>query len=140
MDVQSQYRLGSLLDSDNVERLMCWKAGQRFQASAAAFARAVPLVTLNSRRMHYGTLTDAEMKELYDEITNSLKSADLQRSGNIIWRFSCAMLLGPRARQFAMSMFGERGGSLKAGLNRNIFVSGLSDLVPTLSSGRGTMH
>jgi hypothetical protein len=78
-------RLGSLLDSDNVERLMCWKAGQRFQASAAAFARAVPLVTLNSRRIHHGTLTDAEVKALYDEITNALKSADLQRSGNIIW-------------------------------------------------------
>jgi hypothetical protein len=64
---------------------MCWKAGRRFQASAAAFARAVPLVTPNSRRMHHGTLTDAEVKELYDEITNALKSADLQRSGNIIW-------------------------------------------------------
>ena len=77
-------RLGSLLDRDNVERLMCWKAGRRFQTSATAFARAVPLVTLNSRRERHGTLTDAEVMELYGEITNTLRSAGLQQTGNII--------------------------------------------------------
>ena len=77
-------RPGSLLDSDNVEKLMCWKAG-RFRTSATAFARAVPLATLNSRREHQGTLTDAEVEELYDEITNALRSVGLQRAGNIIW-------------------------------------------------------
>jgi hypothetical protein len=82
-------RLGSLLDSGNVERLMRWKAG-RFQDLATAFARAVPLASLNSRRNHRGTLTDAEMTELYGEVTVALRSAGLQRAGNIIWRiFLC---------------------------------------------------
>jgi hypothetical protein len=78
-------RLGSVLDSANVEMLMCWKAGRRFQNLAAAFANAVPLAVLNSRRNQQGTLTDTEVKNLYDEITNALKSAGLQRTDNIIW-------------------------------------------------------
>lgn len=83
-------RRGSLLDSNNVERLMHWKAGRQFQASATAFARAVPLAVLNSRRNHNDTLTDTKVRELYDEITNVLRRVGLQRTRNIIWRiFLC---------------------------------------------------
>lgn len=78
-------RLGSLLDRDNVERLMRWKAGRRFRTSATAFAMAVPLETLNSRRDSHGTLTDVEITELYDEIMKSLRTVNPQRTGNIIW-------------------------------------------------------
>jgi hypothetical protein len=76
---------GPVLDSGNVEELMRWKAGRRYQARATAFARAVPLETLNSHREYHGTLTDAEVRALYDQITTSLRSAGLGRAGGIIW-------------------------------------------------------
>jgi hypothetical protein len=78
-------RLGSLLDSDNVETLMRWKAGPRHQDLAADFARAVPPETLNSRREHHDALTDTELEALFNEITSSLRSAGLRRAGGIIW-------------------------------------------------------
>jgi hypothetical protein len=65
---------------------MRWKAGRRFQTSATAFARAVPLAMLNSRRNHHSTLTDAEVEELYGEIRSALRSAGLLRANNnIVW-------------------------------------------------------
>jgi hypothetical protein len=78
-------RPGSLLDSHNVETLMRWKAGPRHQDLATDFAKAVSLATLNSRREHHGTLPDAEVEALFDEITSSLRSADLRRAGGIVW-------------------------------------------------------
>jgi hypothetical protein len=132
-------RLGSMLESDNVERLMRWKAGRRFQASATAFAKAIPLETLNSHREHHGTLTDAEVEALHDEITNSLRSAGLRRAGNIIWSIFLCHVAHPQARQFTMSMFGERGDSSKAGLSSSTMTSDPGGLALILSSGHGTM-
>jgi hypothetical protein len=78
-------RPGSVLDSGNVAELMRWKAGPRHQDLATAFARAVPLETLNSHREYHCTLTDAEVEALYGEITTSLRRAGLARAGGIIW-------------------------------------------------------
>jgi hypothetical protein len=75
---------GGTVTIDNVVALMQWKAGRRFQARAAEFARAVPASVFNDARLK-PPLSDEDLRTQYDLIRQHLRAKGLATANRLIW-------------------------------------------------------
>lgn len=71
-------KLGQVLRRSDIEELMEWKAGARFQKKAAEVANLVPLAPLNELRMQE-VATPEDLRSFFDKTGGAVSSG-------IIWR------------------------------------------------------
>ena len=75
---------GGTVTTDNMVALMQWKAGPRFRARAAEFARAVPPSVFNDARRK-PPLGDADLRDQYVLIRQHLRANGLATANRLIW-------------------------------------------------------
>lgn len=89
----SNIQFGEELTRENVSALLDWKAQGRFPRSKE-YSAAVELETINSDRSAR-TLSNTEVRELYETIRGELTKAGLNISNAIVWSIFLCHLSNP---------------------------------------------
>lgn len=83
----SHLKLGQAIDRSDVENLMGWKAGRRFERKAAEVASRVPLSELNALRLQKA-ITPEELRSFFEATVTAVPNG-------IIWRIMILHIARP---------------------------------------------